>query len=338
MCAHTRELVVRQHFVCACYLARFTMEGRRDSLFYVFSPDGSPMREATPNSVGFERHYHDIDVPGFRPDHLEGFFQEFEGPACGLFKALSTNPGRSLATQEERGTIASFVALQAARIPPAKNKYENLVIDSRKAFIQEMASSSDFFDEVLAAAKKHGVEIDSTDRGRLLEALQGGHIVPQVHKTELSVGILRLAHAIADQLDGMNYSLLYSDGPEWFVCSDYPVGLSLLLAVTDDLLEHQKAIEWPTVQPFGRTIFMPIAYNVAIAIHRFENRPTAVRADQRMVARINTITIANAERFICSPVPDFACVLPNKELGRATNAVAVLQQFTRRERADSAKG
>ena len=73
-----QQRVVRQHFVSAGYLARFTLEGERDSLFYVFSPDGSPMREAIPDSVGFERHYHDVDVPGFRPDHLEKFFQEFE--------------------------------------------------------------------------------------------------------------------------------------------------------------------------------------------------------------------------------------------------------------------
>jgi hypothetical protein len=326
-----QQRVVRQHFVSAGYLARFTLEGERDSLFYVFSPDGSPMREAIPDSVGFERHYHDVDVPGFRPDHLEKFFQEFEGPACALFRTLSANPGRSLLTEEERETVASFVAVQAARIPQGKNKYERLVIDSRRAFVEEMACSPEFFNKAMAAAQRYGVEIDSADQRRLLEAIRGGHIVPQVHKTETSVGILRLAYAIADQLDGMHYSLLYSDGPDWYVCSDYPVGLFYSLTVSEDPLEHQKAIEWPTLSPFKSPIFMPLAYNVAIAIHRSENIPTALRADRRMVARVNTVVVGYSQRFICSPSLDFTCVLPNRQLGNAKDTIAALQRFRESE-------
>jgi hypothetical protein len=274
--ASMRQLVVRQHFVSAGYLARFTLGGERDSLFYVFSPDGMPMRKAIPNSVGFERHYHDVDVPGFRPDHLEEFFEKFEGSACALFRTLSTNPGRSLLTEEERETAASFVALQAARVPQAKKKYEQLVFDSRRAFVEEMASSPEFFDQAMTTAKRHGVEMDSADQSRLLEALQGGHITLQVNKTASSLGILRLAHAIADQLDGMHYSLLYSDGPDWFVCSDYPVGLFYSPTIPADLFDVERSIEWPTLKPFEKTIYMPLAYNVAIAIHRMDDTPTAM--------------------------------------------------------------
>jgi Protein of unknown function (DUF4238) len=326
-----QQRVVRQHFVSAGYLARFTMNGERDSRFYVFSPDGSSMREEIPNSVGFERNYHDIDVPGFRPDHLEEFFQKFEGPACALFRMLSANPGRSLLTEEERETVASFVAVQAARVPQAKKKYERLVHDSRSAFVEEMASSSTFFDRAMAAAKRHGVEIDSGGQSRLLEALQGGHIIPQAHKTEASVGILRLALAIADRLNGMHYSLLYSDGPDWFVCSDYPVGLFYSLTVPHDLFESERNIEWPTLEPFEKTIYMPLAYNVAIAIHRSENRATAMLADKVMVARVNSIVVGFSQRFICSATPDFTCILPSKELGNAKDTIAVLRRFRESE-------
>jgi hypothetical protein len=323
--------VVRQHFVNAGYLVRFTAGGERDSLFYIFSPDGSPMREATPNSVGFERHYHDVNVLGFRRDCLEEFFQRYEGPACALFRTLSANPGRCLMTEDERETVASFVALQAARTPQGKGKYKKLVIDSRTAFVDEMSSSSDFFDEVLAVARRHGVEIDAAEQLQLLEALKGGHIVPQIHKTEESIGILRLAHAIADQLDGMHYSLLYADGPDWFVCSDHPVGLFYSLAIPEDLYEREKNLEWPRLQPFERTIYMPLAHNVAIAIHRSESRPTAMRADQEMIARVNAIVVAYSQRFICSRTQDFMCVLPNGELGKAKDTIAVLKHLIESE-------
>jgi uncharacterized protein DUF4238 len=328
-----QRYVVRQHFVTAGYLARFTVGGERDSWFHTFSPDGSPMREATPNSVGFERHYHDVNVPGFRRDCLEEFFQRFEGPACALFRTLSANPGRSLLTEEERETVASFVALQAARVPQGKDKYRKLVVDSRTAFVDEMSSSPDLFNEVMAVARRHGVEIDATERMQLLEALRGGHIVPLMHKTEESIGILRLAHAIADQLDGMHYSLLYADGPDWFVCSDHPVGLFYSMTVPKDIYEREKNLEWPRLQPFERTIYMPLAHNVAIAIHRSENRPTAMRADQRMIAIVNAMVVAYSQRFICSPTPDFICLLQNGELGNAKDTIAFLKSLSASEKA-----
>src|ERR1035441_582054 len=99
-----RQRVIKQHFVSAGYLARFTRGGERDSMFHIFAPGQDRMWEGTPESVGFERHYHDIEVPGFPHDHLEEFFQKYEGPACTLFRSLSTNSGRPLLTKEERGT------------------------------------------------------------------------------------------------------------------------------------------------------------------------------------------------------------------------------------------
>jgi hypothetical protein len=150
------------------------LNGERDSQFYVFSPNGRPMREAIPDSVGFENHYHDIDVPGFRPDHLEEYFQKFEAPACALFRTLSANPGRALLTSQEREIMLSFVVTQAARVPQAKRKYERLLFDSRSAFAEEMAWSSEFFDRVMAVAERNGVVPDLADRSRLLAALKGG--------------------------------------------------------------------------------------------------------------------------------------------------------------------
>jgi hypothetical protein len=137
-----RQRVVRQHYVSAGYQAGFTRDGKRDSLFYVFRPGEPTYREATPNSVGFERHYHDIDVPGFPPDYLETYFGQHEGAATALFHTLSANPGRALETEEERENLTMFLALQAARVPQSKRKYETLVHESRKADANDIATST----------------------------------------------------------------------------------------------------------------------------------------------------------------------------------------------------
>jgi hypothetical protein len=325
------QSTVRQHFVSAGYLSRFTLGGERDSPFFVFSPDGKPMRQSVPNAVGFENHYHDVDVPGFPRDCLEEFFQKYEASACALFRSLSENPGRTLCSEDEPEALAAFVALQAARIPRAKETYRQLLLRGRQAVLSEMASSPEFFDKAIDAAKRCGTNVKPADQLRLLEAIKGGHILPQVSKTESSIGILRLAHAIADQIDGMHYSLLYSDGPDWFVCSDYPVALFFSFATPGNLLDFERIIEWPTLRSFENTIYMPLAYNVAVAIHRDEGRPMAATADYQMVARINAMAVALSDRFICSPVSDFTCFLPDKELGNAREAVAALKRLRESE-------
>ena len=142
------------------------------------------------------------------------------------------------------------------------------------------------------------------------------------------MGILRLTDAILDQLDGMHYSLLYSDGPDWFVCSDYPVALYYELSIPNDLFERQRNIEWPKLNPMNSSIYMPLAYNAAVMIHRFPDRPTVLRADHHMVSLVNSLTISHAERFICSPTSDFTFLLPGcKQTGNATDAAAVLRSF-----------
>src|ERR1039457_3849990 len=98
----TQPVTVRQHYVAASYLAGFTQGGRRDSTFYVHPMDGSPVRVDKPENVAFERNYNSIEVEGLRADHLEGIFgEQFEGPACVLFKTLSDNPGRPFVAEDE---------------------------------------------------------------------------------------------------------------------------------------------------------------------------------------------------------------------------------------------
>ena len=85
---------------------------------------------------------------------------------------------------------------------------------------------------------------------------------------------------------------------------------------------------WPKLEPFERTIYMPLAHNVAVMIHRFQDRPTSLRADRYMVALVNSLTISYAERFICSPTPDYIFLTPgSKQIGNAADAAAILRSF-----------
>jgi hypothetical protein len=318
------KATIRQHYVPAGYLAQFTLLGRRDSRFFVHSFDGK-VRQATPESIGFERHYHTIDISNRRPDHLEAIFHKIESPACALFKKLSESPGHEL-LESEKDTLLMFFSTQAARLPHSREKYNNLMLDRGRAFMEEVAHSHECFERAMEVAARHGIEVVSFSQDGLREAVDGGHIFPVVDRTQSAVGIFRLSEAILDALDGMHYTLWYSDGAA-FVCSDYPVGLFYRLS-DDDLLDDPMSEGTPTLTMLTDTIFMPLCRNVAVVFHRVEGVPLAQRANERMVAIVNSITISHARRFICSPTGDFVCVLPDRRLGNAKQAVNELTSFS----------
>lgn len=322
------QQTVRQHYIPACYLARFTLQGGRYSPFFVHSVDGS-VREDIPDHVGFQRHYHTIDIAGFAPDHLESIFQNIEEPACALFKTLSASPGHSL-TESEKDVALLFFSIQAARIPQSRDKYTKLMVDCGDRFMKEVAHSPEFFEKVMASAARQGLVVAKVERGPLQEAVDGRHIKPFISKNQSAVGICRLAESILDVIDGMHYTLWYSDGPDWFVCSDYPVGLFYSISA-ENALEDPASVETPIVQLLTNTIYMPLAHNVTLVVHHNDAVPTAQRANRRMVAIVNTITISHARRFVCSMTSDFTCVLPNRELGNAKDAIETLKRFDRLE-------
>jgi hypothetical protein len=320
-----QRATVRQHYVPACYLARFTTKGTRNSPFFVHSLNRT-IRESTPNSEGFECHYHTIDVEGLASDYLETIFQKIEAPACALFKTLSENPGRSLA-EPDKDALLMFFCVQAARLPQSRKTYDAWVVDNGRVFVEEMAHSITFFQKVRAIAAKHGMGVDSdpATHEKLREAVDGGHIYRSVGKTESAVGMFRLAEAILDVLHGMHYTLWYSDAAS-FVCSDYPVGLRFSLSA-DNPLEDPLSLEIPRVTLLTSSIYMPLAHNVAVVFHQREDLPTAQRANERMVGIVNALTVSQSERFICSIARDFVCVLPDRRLGNAKQALEAVLSF-----------
>jgi len=320
----TLPVTVRQHYVAAGYLAGFTQAGRRDSTFYVHPMDGTPVRIDKPENVAFERNYNSIEVEGLRKDHLEGVFGErFESPACDLFKTLSDRPGRPFLSEDEIVIAMKFLALQAARVPRSRAKYEEMVVRNGKDFLHKLATSPEFHQEVARAAADLGDDFLSQDDVQKL--VGSGELQTVADKTSLSIGILRLTVAILEEIATMRATLWYADGPDWFVCSDHPVALFYDMA--GDIFEDPFALEWPKVRLRTDPIYMPIARNVALVLHRIPNVPSVQRALREMVSLVNILTMSQAMRGVFSPTPDFVCTLQGGASGRAQQGIAEIRSL-----------
>jgi hypothetical protein len=313
----------RQHYVAACYLAGFTEGGTRDSLFYVHSLDGHT-RQDKPGNVAMERDYNSVYVDGLRKDHLESFFQKFEGPACTLFRTLSLER-RPFLTEEEFSVAVEFLAIQAARVPLSKQKYGNLIIENGQEFFRQMAYSPAFFQAVADEAK-----LDESERrvgATLREAFESGGVKRFADQSGLAASIFRLALAIIEQIVGANMgaTLWYTDGPDWFVCADHPV--ALFYSISGDMFEDPGALENPTVRLLTDSIYMPLARNVALVMHQLSGVPPAQLVPQAMVAVVNAMTLIQAQRNVFSCTKDFVCRLPGGTLGNAQESIKAVLSF-----------
>ena len=124
----------------------------------------------------------------------------------------------------------------------------------------------------------------------------------------------------------MSDTLLYSDGPDWFVCSDHPAGL--FYSVCGDMFTNPRALHEPKVELGEQEIlYLPIAMNVALMLHRSPTFPQVRRAPRRMIAAVNSVTVANAERFVFSPTANFIALLPGGYIGDAEQTLAELRSF-----------
>jgi hypothetical protein len=289
------------------------------------------MREDIPDHVCFENHYHTLDFEGVPPDALEGVFAQYEGPACRLFAELAANPGRPFRSKGELETALLFLSLQAARVPLSKERFESAIKESGEKFMREIAYNRGFFEKVINIARQHGEVIDA-DQESLREAVDSGNLYVKADRGHIALGILRLMAAIFEQIGPLHVTLWYADGPDWFVCSDHPVGLFYTIQSLGSVEDVFMALEEPQVQLRFDTVFMPLAKNVAMVIHKQKDVPAVQRAHQRMVGVVNALTIGQAKRSIYSTTSDFVCGLPGGRLGNARETIEFLAKLAGKNR------
>ncbi len=188
---------------------------------------------------------------------------------------------------------------------------------------EQIAHSTEFRQQV---ETRIGITISPEEHDGLRNAVESGAIRFNADKNHVIFGILNLIEAFLDTIDGMFWTLLYCGGPDWFVCSDHPVGMFYKLSGT--VHDRQGAGWTPTIELATNVhhLYLPLAHNVALVLHREDYGNGGVWADQRMIGVVNCLTVANAKRFIFSLGPDFICGLPDRRLGNAKETIETLRR------------
>ena len=67
--------------------------------------------------------------------------------------------------------------------------------------------------------------------------------------------------------------------------------MAVFYDMAGNIFEDPSALEWPKMRLLTDTIYMPIAKDVALVLHRIPNVPTVQRALREMVSLVNIFTM-----------------------------------------------
>lgn len=214
----------RHHYVPRFLVARFASPpSARGTLLQLDRGTGRVLRTSPSNAAVIGRYY-DFTTGGdeFPPDGAENLLGVVEGAAAPLVRRLAA-PGSTL-RDDERLTMALFVALLFLRVP-AQREWLRL-IDERagRKLVRDIAKQSEVFRDAMQAIGETSdpPEIEE-NRRQLLASLSHGGIEFEAPPERQIAMMFELALDLAWDIAAMSWVVLRAPDSRRFVLGDSPV-------------------------------------------------------------------------------------------------------------------
>lgn len=299
----------RHHFVPRFLLAGFTND---DGVLFVHDlRRRRPPWPVRPEGAAHQRDFYRVDVPGEPPSLAEDALSEMESAAAPLLRRVIDE--QALPTGVERETLLWFVALLAVRVPKQRAETSRFATDLMKLKLEAILASPERYAAHIERLRKAGKDVSGLSREELQEALRDPAITMQMDKT-WSVGqMFEAVKTLAPAVVARQWSVLVArpEAPN-FICSDHPVSL---LARRPS--PGFRPLGWAMPDTFA---FVPLSERIGLYglldVHVPERLPVT-----RMVAEMNTATLATADKYIYSAGEDFIWTKADRTLGHASEVV-----------------
>ncbi|MBE2318399.1 DUF4238 domain-containing protein [Solirubrobacter sp. CPCC 204708] len=143
----------RHHYVPSFLLARWATPQKREGRLAVLTVATGRTETTKPDNVAFVGELYSLhDDDGVLDRKIETFMSIIEGHAADPIKRLGTAP-QSIA-DEDRWTIAFFLALQQGRTPPGLADHRRLAEFAAREFLRSRRAKLDDFEAVAAAYRR----------------------------------------------------------------------------------------------------------------------------------------------------------------------------------------
>jgi hypothetical protein len=286
----------RHHYVPCFYLAHFTEEWASGcspneaklGRLQVFDLETGKQRPSKPVNEGCERGFYLIE--GAEPLGIEDTFEKIENLLAPLLRDIARF--RALPEQPERlSELATFVALQRARVPHARRVHQDFHDRFGRIILDVVTHSDAAFDGTMNAIDREtGARPARASRERLRSALP--NIRVEATNTTLVREMLEGSDIVADMLQRRRWTLLVvQPGVPDFITGDNPVSL----------LPLRTEMTYPLSFGFTDTaVFYPLTPRVALYGTFNDRAPDVLNPQPEQVAAMNLATLLSTSRFVWS--------------------------------------
>jgi hypothetical protein len=310
---------VQQHYVTAAYLAGFTPDGTRDSQLYVYERKTEKTFRLIPDEAAKQRNYYSIPKrDGDFDDRVDAMLTGLEGQAMPVLRKLVAK-NYNVSTFE-RALLAYLIAFQEFRTPWARANFQKMELSLAEQLFHFSAKVPGYMERTLEELKKEGKVDGSVTADQIRESFKNERI-KLVAKRHAGIDLMvSTSQTVGNIYTQMAWSVFHVKENGQFLTSDTPVvrrnpgfrggfyGAGLMssdaevwfplsksacllirhdaekMKKFDELLEARKMKEMEAL----RAELTPIK-GVDVPRRLFVNA-------------VNGQTVANADRFVYSPV------------------------------------
>ncbi|HEX8672366.1 MAG TPA: DUF4238 domain-containing protein [Longimicrobium sp.] len=291
----------KSHFLSRFYLGGFTISGRKEDRFWVFSKAQKRQWPMRAEEAGHKRDLFRLEGAGVPADELENGFGSIENEIAPVLRTvLSTKQLPS--DPESFSLLLHLPALNAAR-PPAEIAELADLTDRiiRNEIVEQL--TPELHHKILNEWRSTGRGTDAVeDLTELKERISVGTVRAVLSKNHLLTQVTARAARLVDINHTRRWTLLHTSAEMgFFVCTDRPVFLLNNQNVPADIQ--------PRFDDQRFDVIMPLSKDLCLIGH-FLRSPGTMNASRESVGFINYLTHANAADFVYSPTKTSNIALP----------------------------
>jgi uncharacterized protein DUF4238 len=288
----------RHHYLPQCYLKGFSKPRKRGKSHevHVFDRSGKTFRTNIIN-VAAERDFNRIEVEGHPPDIVEQEIAKFEskvGPA--LSRILES---RTLKNEDDRFVLFNLIALVGTKNPRHRESLRQFHEQIAHLLMQAATSTEEHWKTEMRRMKADGyVPECEVPYGEMRKAARKKFRVEVPTERHIGYEMHALKVVLPTLLNRKWVVLLAPEESAGFVTCDYPV----CLMFTDPKI--RGGLYGPGHGLHGTELVFPIGRHMAI-VGSFEAQEAALQVTESLVANVNGVIVAYADRQVYAGDPDF---------------------------------
>ena len=275
----------RHHIIPKFFLERFS----RDAFLSVYDRDCDEFRRQAPINTAVIKDYYTFAEPdGQKNVEIEQGLAILEGATKPVLEKLDRF---ETLTQNERATVALFVALLQTRVPDFERSVDELMGGLAKRLLREAFANPERARASLRSYERDTGKPLTASPEQMVEFVASDAYTVKTDRRYYLATMVRLASEVAPLLLTLNWNVLHAPDSKAFAVTDSPFIIIAPSGTRND--SYGAGIMTP-----GAVKFVPLGRRTALYMGDSGSQLTHVDIDKRAVRRLNLELTVRAERYV----------------------------------------